>query len=155
MFNTCWHMYFLHIKLKLKPGKAFIKTEAWLHLFIHSWLPWLMGWSVAFCTKICNMELAFMYWHLSFLAELALRAIKIILLLWVLFQFCSININRCNLLRQQLKFLNNVYRFVFLHFHLSFLLDLFFHFVLTSSFSPLCFPCTLLSYWDCIQILEL
>lgn len=36
VFNTSWHLYFLHVMLKLKPGKAFIKTEAWLQLFIHS-----------------------------------------------------------------------------------------------------------------------
>lgn len=36
VFNTSWHLYFLHIMLKLKPHKAFIKTEAWLQLFVHS-----------------------------------------------------------------------------------------------------------------------
>lgn len=51
-------------------------------------------------------------------------------------QFHSANINRYNLLHQQFWFLTNVFQFVFPHFHLSFLLDQFLYFALTSS-SPL------------------
>lgn len=64
VFNTCWHLYFLDIMLKLEPGKAFIKTEAWLQFCIPSRLPWHMALSVTFYTKpfvivskFCNTEI--------------------------------------------------------------------------------------------------
>lgn len=86
MFNTCWHLCFMDIILKLEPGKAFIKTEAWLQFCIHSWLPEHMALSVTFYTKLLSLsanfaiwKLALMYCHLPFLAELAFRAIHITL----------------------------------------------------------------------------
>lgn len=63
-FNTCLHLYFLDIMLKFEPDKAFIVTEAWPQLCIHSCFPRTMVLSVAFCTKpfvivskFCNMEI--------------------------------------------------------------------------------------------------
>lgn len=160
VFNTCWHLFFLDIMLKLEPGSAFIKTEAWPQFCIHSWLPWHMMQSVTFyakrfvtASKFCNTETgAGVLLAPPFLAELAVGAIKITL-------FSPVPLGKYhqiyNLHRQQFRFLTNVFQFVFPHFHLSFFLDWFLCFVLTSSFPPLCFPCTFLSHWDCIQILEL
>lgn len=159
VFNTCWHLYFLGTALKLEPGTAFIKTEAWPQFCIHSWLPWHVVPSVTFYTKcfitaskFCNTETGVGVLAPPFFGRAGH---------WsgsdhaLFLQFCSVNIIRYNLHCQQFRFLTNVFQFVFPHFHLSFFLDWFLCFVLTSSFPPLCFPCTFLSHWDCIQILEL
>lgn len=136
---ACWHLYFLDIMLKLEPGKAFIKTKAWLQFCSHSWFPWHMAVSATFYTKpfvivskFYNTEIGVGVFAPLFLGRTgnSYHSLKL----------HSVNINRHNLLCQQLNFLTNVFQFVFPHFHLPFLLDPFLYFVLTSKF-PHCAFC--------------
>lgn len=138
VFNACWRLYFLDIMLKLEPGTAFIKTIAWLQFCSHSWFPWHAAVSATFYTKpfaivskFCNTEIGVGVLAPPFLGRTgnSYQSLKL----------HSVNISRHNLLCQQFKFLTNVFQFVFPHFHLSFLLDQFLYFVLTSKFPPRAF----------------
>lgn len=158
VFDTCWHLYFLDITLKLEQAQLLLKLKLGLSsVFILDFLgTWCCLWpstpNVSLLpANFATRKLALVCWHLPFWQSWPLERFRSHSFL----QFHSVSIIRYNLHCQQFRFLTNVFQFVFPHFHLSFFLDWFLCFVLTSSFPPLCFPCTFLSHWDCIQILEL
>lgn len=140
----CWNWSQAQLSLKLKLGLSSV--------FILDFLgTWCGLWPVSLLpANFATQKLALVCLHLPFWQSWLLEQFRSRSFL----QFHLVNI-RCNLHCQQFRFLTNVFKFVFPHFHLSFFLDWFLCFVLTSSFPPLCFPCTFLSHWDCIQILEL
>lgn len=72
LFNTCWRLYFLDIMLKLEPGTAFIKTEAWPLFCIHSWLgTWCSLWPSTpnlslLPANFATQKVTLLCWHLPF-----------------------------------------------------------------------------------------
>lgn len=144
----CWNWSKAQLLLKLKLGLSSVSILDFLGTWFGRWpsTPNVLFLPADFATQ----KLALVCWHLPFWQSWPLEQFRSRSFL----QFHSVNIIRYNLHCQQFRFLTNVFQFVF-HFPLSFFLDWFLCFILTSSFPPLCFPCTFLSHWDCIQILEL